>query len=291
MLARLRAPATTAARRLFSSKAALPIYQLDSFSSKVFGGNPAAVMPLEQWLPDETLLDLAAENNLAETAFTVPLPDGGFHLRWFTPTLEVDMCGHATLAAAALILDRITPEANELSFQTKSGELVVRRHSDPGRLTLDFPVNPIGEKLDAPEDLVAALGARPTECFSLPPLHCAPWYLFVYEDEATVRDLAPSFSAMLSGNVSATALSSAEGVDFVSRFFGPLCGIDEDPVTGSAHTSLAPYWAARTGKSAMEARQLSKRGGELHVAVEGERVLISGNTSFYMEGQVFLPSS
>lgn len=265
----------------------VPIYQLDAFSSKLFGGNPAAVLTLDEWLPDEKLMAIAAENNLAETAFTVPLPDGGYHLRWFTPTLEVDMCGHATLATAALILGKLQPKTNEVAFQTKSGELRVRRHTDPGRLTLDFPLNPVGEKLAASSALVDAVGAPPVEVFDIPPLHGAPWRLFVYDDEATVAGLAPRLDAM-DANVSATARSSQPGVDFVSRFFGPLSGIPEDPVTGSAHTTLAPFWATRLGKSAMEARQLSQRGGELHVELSGERVLISGSSAFYMEGHAFV---
>ena len=297
MLLRARVVAT-AARSLVT----LPIYQLDAFSPKPFGGNPAAVLPLEKWLPDSTLLSIAAENNLAETAFFVPQDDGAFHLRWFTPTLEVDMCGHATLATAALILGKLEPERPDVAFDTRSGRLLVRRAtvgSDGAasdalpRLTLDFPRWPVGDVVSPPQKLVAALGGNgkpPTLAHEIAPLHGAPYYLFLYESEADVASLAPSFGDM-EANVVATAPADADGVDFVSRWFGPLSGIPEDPVTGSAHVTLAPFWADRLGKQAMEARQISTRGGALHVALDADsdRVLISGATAFYLQGECFVP--
>ena len=204
------------------------------------------------------------------------------------------MCGHATLATAGLLLSKLEPERAEVSFETRSGRLIVRRHSeDPGRLTLDFPPWPcVQPAVEAPPALVAALGGRtqPVECFPVPELHGAPYYLFRYESEAEILNLAPNFPEM-EANVVATAPSEIEGVDFCSRWFGPRSGIDEDPVTGSAHMTLAPFWSAKLGKTTMEARQLSSRGGELHVELKDDRVLISGATAFYMEGKIQVPTS
>eukprot|EP00928_Gymnodinium_smaydae_P057240 TRINITY_DN40508_c0_g1_i1.p1 TRINITY_DN40508_c0_g1~~TRINITY_DN40508_c0_g1_i1.p1 ORF type:complete len:312 (+),score=39.72 TRINITY_DN40508_c0_g1_i1:55-990(+) len=299
----LRFPARCQSTARFTTETVtLPIFQLDAFSATPFGGNPAAVLPLKSWLPDATLKAIAAENNLSETAFFVPTSGGeAFHLRWFTPTLEVDMCGHATLATAALILGKLEPDRLEAAFDTRSGRLLVRRSSkgsDDGdealpRLTLDFPSWPCKPDAVAPPPaLVDALGGdrRPVLAHEIEPMHGAPYFLFVYENASDVASLAPSFDAM-EANVLATAPAGEEAsrVDFVSRFFGPLSGIPEDPVTGSAHTTLAPFWASRLGKSAMNARQLSSRGGELHVELNGDRVLISGATAFYMEGHVKVP--
>jgi predicted PhzF superfamily epimerase YddE/YHI9 len=280
----------------------IPIFQVDAFASSQFSGNPAAVHPLEEWLPDATLLSLAAENNLAETAFTVPMKSESsrplYHLRWFTPTLEVDMCGHATLATAAVILERLQP-GKEVEFETRSGRLIVTKPSaDASEYTLDFPLWPVGEAVTPPAALAAALSpVTPTEAFTIKPLHGAPYYLFLYDDEATVRSIEAQYGEM-EANVVATSRATqlaSEGVDFVSRWFGPLSGIPEDPVTGSAHSTLAPFWAARLGKSSMVARQVSKRGGELLLEMvttpEGhQRVKISGPATFYMEGTAFLPA-
>ena len=277
----------------------LPIYQLDAFASKPFSGNPAAVVPFESWPDDSLLAKIAAENNLSETAYIMPVADSdscNYHLRWFTPTVEVDLCGHATLATAGLILNRLKPTENTVRFQTRSGELIVSRDAASGgdRLTLDFPSWPNEPgKVTAPAPLMAAMGAEtvaPLECYAIPPLHGAPYFLFVYESEAAVRALAPDFGAM-KANVLATAEAAGDGIDFVSRFFGPPIGIDEDPVTGSAHTTLAPFWAGRLGKTRMEALQLSARGGELSVELNDatNRVFISGSTAFYMEGTIYVP--
>tara|TARA_B110001452_G_C15147074_1_gene399310 strand:- start:88 stop:972 length:885 start_codon:yes stop_codon:yes gene_type:complete len=270
----------------------VPIYQLDAFASAPFKGNPAAVCPLDAWLPDETLISIAAENNLSETAFVVPEANGTYHLRWFTPTVEVNCCGHATLATGALILDRLTPEAPSVTFTSRSGELKVSRAAeDASLLSLDFPLWPAAEQQCAPPPSVAeAMGAAPSECYSIPEMHGGDYYLFVYDSEADVAALAPDLGRM-GANVLATALSAQpETDDFVSRFFGPCCGIPEDPVTGSAHTTLAPYWAPRLGKRRMEARQLSARGGELSVelADDGERCFLYGRTAFFMEGTIHL---
>ena len=295
------------ARRALSTAAApisslrVPIYQLDSFASQTFRGNPAAVCPLDAWLPDETLMAIADENALSETAFFVR--DGsGYHLRWFTPTLEVAMCGHGTLATAALILERMEPEAPEVAFSTLSGELIVRRSAeDASLLSLDFPQWPASDAVKPPSDLVAAIGAAPTACYPIPPcpvtkrwMHGAPFYLFEYDSEDAIKGLSPDCGRMIlaEANVLATAKSDQQGVDFVSRFFGPCSGIPEDPATGSAHTTLAPFWASRLNKRRMEARQLSGRGGELTVELGPEgsgRVIISGRTAFYLEGSIFVP--
>lgn len=282
----------------------IPIYQLDAFASAPFKGNPAAVCPLDAWLPDETLIAIASENNLSETAFVVSYGTrSSYHIRWFTPTVEVNCCGHATLATGALILDRFEPDAPSVTFSSLSGDLkVFRSPDDASLLSLDFPAWPAAEAPCAPPPgLAEAMGAAPAECFSIPEMHGGDYYLFVFETEAEVAALAPDL-----GNMKANVLASArsarpESDDFVSRFFGPCCGIPEDPVTGSAHTTLAPFWGARLGKRRMEARQLSARGGELSVELvsgdssggssadaSGDRVIISGRTAFYMEGTIHL---
>lgn len=294
-----------------ASRRRIPIYQIDSFASKPFSGNPAAVCMLEkQWLSDSQMLDIASENNLAETAFVLPRKDcTDYDLRWFTPTLEVDMCGHATLASGAVILERMRPDKKEVGFHTRSGRLVVRRDPDGGDddspyYTLDFPLWPIGVALEPTPKLVHALcggnppasasvedTARlpwPLEAYTIQPLHGAPYVLYLYENESAVRALAPMFLEM-DANVVATAPADvtsegSEQFDFVSRFFGPLSGIPEDPVTGSAHMTLAPFWADRLGKRSLVARQVSQRGGTLRLVVEDERVLISGPAALYMEG-------
>ena len=291
------------------STTTVPIFQLDAFADRLFSGNPAAVIPLAKWLPDATLLQIAAENNLSETAFYVPSKDRGadYHLRWFTPTLEVDMCGHATLATAALILGRLEPQRPSVTFETRSGNLVVNRTvgSPTGpsagsilpQLTLDFPPWPAAPEAESPPpELVAALNgpSAPTHAFPIEPLHGAPYFLFLYESAEHVRSLKPSHASM-TANVVATAPGSAVeaegGIDFVSRFFGPLSGIPEDPATGSAHMTLAPFWASRLGKRVMEAQQLSARGARLRVEVDDQagRVFISGEARLYMEGKAHVP--
>lgn len=276
-----------------SARARVPIYQVDAFAHAPFEGNPAAVCPLDSWLSDDTLRSIAAENNLSETAFLVGRADGEWDLRWFTPTVEVDMCGHATLAAGSIVLGRLSPEAAEAAFHTRSGRLAVRRAAEADTYTLDFPLWPCAPDATAPPPaLVAAVGAAPCAVHAIEPLHGAPYFLFEYATESEVRSLAPRFGAM-EANVLATApaASSTAGYDFVSRFFGPLSGIPEDPVTGSAHSTLGPYWAPRLRLQSMVARQVSARGGTLHLQMAGERLLISGPTALYMEGVLLLPES
>lgn len=255
----------------------LPLFQIDAFTNHLFGGNPAAVVLLESWLPDKVLAAIAAENNLAETAFVIPGSDE-IPLRWFTPTVEVDLCGHATLAAAHVLFRYFTPSANQLTFVTRSGNLVVTADTD--RLTLDFPARP-GVSVEVSEQLVSALGARPREVFLARDL------LAILDCESDVKNLQPDFARIAALDAFAVIVSApGETVDFVSRFFAPGAGIPEDPVTGSAHCTLVPYWAARLGKSSLTAKQLSARGGDLSCRLSGNRVLISGSAVEYLHGEI-----
>ncbi|MBT5413890.1 MAG: PhzF family phenazine biosynthesis protein [Rhodospirillaceae bacterium] len=260
----------------------LTLYQLDAFTDRVFGGNPAAVCPLSEWLPDETLQAIAIENNLSETAFYIPQGED-YHLRWFTPGEEVDFCGHATLATAALILMRLEPERDQVRFHTRVGMLDIAREGD--LLVMDFPVQPAGP-IDEEETaaLVAALGLRPLECFG-----GTRDYLAVLPDEAAVRDFVPDSAKLVGLKRQATIITApGQEVDFVSRVFAPYFGIPEDPVTGSSHCTLAPYWSKRLGKTEMTARQISRRGGSLVCIDKGERIVLKGKAAFYMEGRISL---
>jgi PhzF family phenazine biosynthesis protein len=260
----------------------IPLYQVDAFTSELFRGNPAAVCPLETWLPSETLQAIAAENNLSETAFYVP-ENGRYRLRWFTPAVEVDLCGHATLAAASVILDiRREIPGPHVFFESKSGTLAVERQAD--RYFLDFPARP-PEPRPADPRLFEALGAAPSEFLA------AADHLCVFETEEQVRKLAPDMNKLVHTDCFA-AIATAPGrdCDFVSRFFAPAAGIPEDPVTGRAHTTLIPYWSKRLGKREMFARQVSRRGGELWCRDRGERVGIGGRAVKYLEGQITVPN-
>jgi len=257
----------------------LPIYQVDAFTDRLFGGNPAAIVPLERWLPDGTMQAIAAENNLAETAFFVREGEG-YALRWFTPTVEVDLCGHATLAAAYVIFHRLEPRRTEVAFRTlKAGSLCVKRHGDA--LAMDFPSR-LGEKATAPAALAAALGKAPSVVLA------ARDYLAVYERQEEVAALVPDFAALARLDRFAVIVTAPgrDGVDFVSRFFAPAQGIAEDPVTGSSHCTLAPYWAARLGKKTLTARQISARGGDLTCTIADDRVIIAGRCVLYLEGAI-----
>jgi predicted PhzF superfamily epimerase YddE/YHI9 len=258
----------------------LPLYQVDAFTARLFGGNPAAVVPLEAWLPDATLQAIAAENNLSETAFFLREREG-YALRWFTPSIEVDLCGHATLASAHVIFDRLEPRLEKVVFRTlKAGALTVMREG--AELAMDFPSRP-PRPVEAPSRLDAALSAAPSEVLA------ARDYLAVYARQADVAALRPDFAALsrLDRAVIVTA-PGEDGIDFVSRFFAPTKGIPEDPVTGSAHCTLIPYWAERLGKSRLRARQISARGGELTCVFAGERVTIGGRCVTYLEGMISL---
>ena len=254
----------------------VPIYQVDAFATRVFTGNPAAVCPLETWLPDELMQSIALENNLSETAFLVR-EGARFGLRWFTPTTEVDLCGHATLASAHVVLEELGHGGDEVVFDSRSGELRVAR--DGERLVMDFPARR-GVPCETPQALIAALeGPAPVEVLG------APYWLVAYEDEATVRALTPDMGA-LSRLDPVLVTAPGTDVDFVSRFFAPSCGVDEDPVTGSAHCTSAPYWAGKLGKERLRARQISRRGGEVECEVRGERVLIGGRAVLFLRGTI-----
>lgn len=261
-------------------------FHVDAFTDRRFAGNPAAVCPLERWLPDATMQQIAAENALSETAFYAPRPGTDeFDLRWFTPEVEVDLCGHATLAAA-FVHARLRADAPEpLRFHTRSGPLTVSRDGDD--FTLDLPARP-PVPMDMSEEICAALGARPRE------LLAARDVVAVYASAAEVRALRPDFARLARlSDVFAVAATAPGGepdadVDFVSRFFAPREGIPEDPVTGSAHCTLAPLWSARLGKTTLRARQVSRRGGELSCSVAGDRVLLTGRAVLVKSGTLHL---
>ena len=255
----------------------LSIYQIDAFSSCVFEGNPAAVCPLDEWLPDETMQSIAEENNLSETAFFVP-KDDGFHIRWFTPASEVDLCGHATLGSAYVLFNILGYKNQAIQFDSKSGILVVTKQDD--WLTLDFPKQP-PVYCETPKEIVEAFNKEPIECMMSEDI------IAVFENEIDIESANPNFEQLKkldSRGVIITAKSMR--YDFVARFFEPKYGIPEDPVTGSAYTQLAPYWASKLGKQKFKAKQLSSRGGELYCEILGDRVLISGKATKYMEGKI-----
>ena len=255
-------------------------YQVDAFARRVFEGNPAAVCPLDAWLPDATLQAIAMENNLSETAFFVPAGEG-FHLRWFTPVAEVDLCGHATLATAHVLFAELGYVGQAIAFATRSGRLVVERHD--GMLVMDFPAQP-PVSCAAPAALLDGLGAAPVAVLA------AGDYVVVFDDAEIVRTLAPDMaklSTLALRGVCVTAPGApGTDVDFVSRFFAPRYGIPEDPVTGSAHCELAPYWAGRLGKHRLAAYQASARGGDVLCEVRGDRVILAGHAVTFMVGEI-----
>jgi PhzF family phenazine biosynthesis protein len=258
----------------------LDIYQIDAFAARAFAGNPAAVVPLDAWLPDDVMLNIAMENNLAETAFFVAGVTG-YDLRWFTPAVEMDLCGHATLASGFVLFNILGASDDVLRFQTRSGELTVEKQGP--RYTLDFPSRP-GSAAEAPLGLIEALGgATPKEVLK------SRDYMLVYENEAEVKAIEPDFSALAKLDAHAVIVT-AEGddADFVSRFFAPAVGIPEDPVTGSAHCTLIPYWAEKLGKNELFARQISRRGGEVFCELQGDRVKIGGSAVLYLKGEIYV---
>ncbi|HLJ49078.1 MAG TPA: PhzF family phenazine biosynthesis protein [Bryobacteraceae bacterium] len=256
----------------------IPLYQVDAFTSKVFAGNPAAVCPLEAWLPDEQLQAIALENNLSETAYFVP-NENGFNLRWFTPAVEVDLCGHATLASAFVLMTELEPSRNEVRFMTRSGELIVTREGD--RFAMDFPARPPKPCTMHPE-LFKALGGPDPEM-----ILGARDYLVVYRSESEVAALKPNMEVLTQIDRFAVIVTApGDQVDFVSRFFAPAKGVPEDPVTGSAHCTLIPYWSERLGKKSLRARQISRRGGDLWCEDRGERVRIAGNAALFLTGSI-----
>lgn len=255
----------------------VPIFQVDAFTDQIFGGNPAAVCPLKEWLDEKTMQRLAQENNLSETAFFVKNGDE-YDLRWFTPEVEVDLCGHATLATAHVLFEHLDYADDEIRFQTKSGLLIVKREGD--RLMMDFPTDDMPQ-VDPPAVLFQALGTRSDHVFFTDD------YMVVLDSEEEVQNLDPDFRLLSEVNARGVIVTApGKEVDFVSRFFAPGAGIDEDPVTGSAHTKLTPYWSRKLGKDILEARQISKRVGELTCRNKGDRTEILGNAVTYMIGEI-----
>jgi PhzF family phenazine biosynthesis protein len=255
----------------------IKLYQVDAFATHAFEGNPAAVCPLESWLDDRLLQAIAEENNLSETAFLVP-EEKGYRLRWFTPASEVDLCGHATLATAHVLFEHLGHAGQAITFQTRSGALSVERQGD--LLEMDFPARP-PTPCASLELLAGALGRKPLEVL------CADDYLAVFDSEATVRAIAPDFVLLGQLDLRGVIITApGTDADFVSRFFAPKYGISEDPVTGSAHCTLAPYWAGRLGKRHLSARQVSKRGGSLTCEIKGDRVVLSGRAVTFMEAEI-----
>ncbi len=259
----------------------LPLYQVDAFTDTLFSGNPAAVILCDGALSDTLMQSIAAENNLAETAFV----SGGLNslsIRWFTPTVEVDLCGHATLAAAHVLFEKQGDVDGGLAFDSRSGTLRVRKSET--LLWLDFPADRLTREDGFPNDLTEGLGMRPLEVY-----RGRDDYLAILHDERSIVNLRPDLSAIAQLSCRGVIVSAqGEEVDFVSRFFAPQSGVPEDPVTGSAHTSLTPYWSMRFGKQKMRARQLSSRGGTLFCEDRGERVQIGGSAVTYLQGEILL---
>ena len=253
----------------------IPIYQVDAFAQRPFEGNPAAVCPLPAWLPDGLMQSIAAENNLSETAFFVA-EGAGYAIRWFTPVEEVALCGHATLASAFVLFECLGFTGERICFTSRSGALAVSREGS--QLVLDFPAQR-ARPCAIPDGLVEAFGVAPAECLKHDD------YLVIFDDQETVVRAAPRMDLLARLDCRGIIISAAGSEhDFVSRFFAPRVGVPEDPVTGSAHTVLTPYWAARLGKLRLRARQVSARGGELECTLQGERVLIAGHAVKYLEG-------
>lgn len=255
----------------------IPLYHVDAFSDKTFGGNPAAVCPLPSWIDDQLMQSIAAENNLVLTAFFAPTLHG-YHIRWFTPTVELELCGHATLASAYVVFEHLGRDLQSVAFESKSGVLRVDRRAD--MLEMDFPALPATRVADVPA-LASALGATPLEVWK------AKSFLAVFVSERDVRSLKPDFDAIRQLDAFGLIVTApGDDVDFVSRYFAPKVGVPEDSVTGSAHCTLTPYWASRLDKQSLHARQISARGGELWCHAAGDRVKIAGRVKPYLFGTI-----
>ncbi|HUQ67000.1 MAG TPA: PhzF family phenazine biosynthesis protein [Flavitalea sp.] len=259
----------------------IKFYQVDAFASKLFSGNPAGVCPLDEWLPDDVMQNIAMENNLAETSFFVKVNDN-FHIRWFTPSVEVNLCGHATLASAAVLFYHEEYEGNMITFfSPRSGKLTVTK--DGHMLTLDFPADKF-QQVELTPELIACFNFQPLEVYK-----GKTDYMLVFGSEDEVRKILPDLPSIIKIKARGIIITAAgKEVDFVSRFFAPQSGVNEDPVTGSAHTTLTPYWAQRTGKSELTAFQLSSRKGFLQCAYHRDRVKISGQAKTYLQGEITL---
>ena len=257
------------------------IYQIDAFADVLFSGNPAAVCPLEKWIDADIMQNIAAENNLAETAFTVPV-ENGFEIRWFTPEVEVDLCGHATLASAYTLMNFEGFSGEKINFFSRnSGTLTVNKNGD--LFTLNFP----SDSLQKVENL-----SQFKNCFAHQPIEAYQGktdYLLIFENEHQIQNIEPNIPEIAKINARGIIVSSiSENYDFVSRFFGPNCGVNEDPVTGSAHTTLTPFWAEKLGKTKLTAKQISKRGGVLECELKNDRILIGGKCKTYLKGEIFI---
>lgn len=260
----------------------LQIFQVDAFADKPFAGNPAAVVPLEDWLADDTMLSIAAENNLAETAFFVPA-DGKYAIRWFTPKVEVNLCGHATLASAHVIFNELKLKSDSIEFYSeRSGLLGVKKHDE--RLVLDFPSYPVDE-IEQIAELSVAVGKVPLQMWETQ----GNMVMLRLETETDVREAEPDFHALANVPYDEVIITApGDTADFVSRMFAPRIGIPEDPVTGAIHCSLIPYWAEELGKKDLYAKQVSARGGELFCELAGDRVKIGGNAVTFLKGEIFV---
>jgi predicted PhzF superfamily epimerase YddE/YHI9 len=257
----------------------LPIFQVDAFASNVFQGNPAAVCPLDTWIDDAKMQAIAAENNVSETAFFVK-EGASYRLRWFTPTCEVNLCGHATLASGYVFLNKLDPSKNAIQFETRSGSLIVRRDGD--LLALDLPSSPPWKATAIPAELRDGLDPAPKEVWQV-----KDNYFVIYDNEDDIRRARPTFPLLEKLHPFGVCVTArGKSVDFVSRYFAPSYGINEDPVTGSTHCSLTPYWSAVLEKSALHALQVSRRGGELWCEVAGNRTIVKGKSALYLEGMI-----
>lgn len=260
----------------------LTIYQVDAFTDKVFGGNPAAIIPLQSWLDESLMQQIALENNLSETAFIVATDgddEASYHIRWFTPTLEIDLCGHATLASAYIVKTFLEPHIQEVTFTTeKAGTL--KTYIEDGMYTLDFPAR-VPVATTAPKKLLESLGVSA----AVEILKSRDFFIVLPNEEA-VQNIEPDFTMMKELNAGIIVTAKGRSADVVSRFFYPAAGVDEDPVTGSAHCNIIPYWSEKLGTTKIHAKQLSKRGGELWCEYKGNRVLMGGNCVLYMTGEI-----
>lgn len=255
----------------------LSLYQIDAFASKPFEGNPAAVCPLEEWLPDQIMQAIAQENNLSETAFFIPTGNG-FHIRWFTPICEVDLCGHATLASAYVLFNILGHKNDKVEFNSKSGILTVTKNNE--WLVLNFPAQP-PVICDIPKEIVKAFDTAPIECLK------SEDFIVVFEREIDIESAKPDMEQLKKLDLRGVIITAKSSrYDFIARFFAPKYGVPEDPVTGSAYTQLAPYWASKIGSKRFSVKQVSSRGGELSCEIVDDRVLISGQAVSYLEGKI-----
>ena len=256
------------------------MYQIDAFAQKVFEGNPAAVIPLQKWLEDVLMQKIAMENNLSETVFFVKEQEK-YHIRWFTPKAEVDMCGHATLASAYVIFEELNEQENEIVFSSKSGDLIVKKEKD-GLLSMDFPIQKINQ-CETPQQIIDSFTQKPIACYK------SMDYIVIFENEKDIVDAKPNLELLKSLDARGVCIASvSQKYDFVTRFFAPKYGIDEDPVTGSAFTQLVSYFSKTLDKQEFSCKQLSQRGGEVFCKIKGERVAISGYGIGYLQAEVML---